>query len=165
MSTVPFVGMSPTPNCYALVSGAADAETRLNAFDHALLRAGVGDTNLMRVSSILPPAATRIGKEELLLPKGGLIPIAYAVIESAKPGQVISAAVAVGIPEDESEPGVIMEHEDEAELIIVETTVRKMAEDAFAIRNRRLKEVFSVGVEHHVEKVGSVFAAVVLWYR
>jgi arginine decarboxylase, pyruvoyl-dependent len=165
MSTVPFVGMSPTPNCYALVSGAADAETRLNAFDHALLRAGVGDTNLMRVSSILPPAATRFGKEELLLPKGGLIPIAYAVIESAKPGQVISAAVAVGIPEDESEPGVIMEHEDEAELIIVETTVRKMAEDAFAIRNRRLKEVFSVGVEHHVEKVGSVFAAVVLWYR
>lgn len=160
-----FAGMAPTPNCFALVEGASEGTTKLNAFDHSLLKAGVGDTNLMRVSSILPPAATRIDASELHLPKGGLIPIAYAVIDSAVPGEIISAAVAVGIPEDPSEPGVIMEFEDTDTLVNVEATVRNMVVEAFDIRGRQLKEVLSVGVEHRVEQVGAVFAGVVLWYQ
>jgi len=52
----------------------------LNAFDMALLDAGVGDTNLVRMSSIVPPSCKEV--EGMLLPKGGLIPIAYGSISS-----------------------------------------------------------------------------------
>ena len=53
-----------TPTRYFMAHGCAEGVTELNAFDAALLRAGVGDTNLVRVSSILPP-----GCEEMEPPR------------------------------------------------------------------------------------------------
>ena len=44
-----------TPTQYFLVSGASDGYMPLNAFDGALLQAGIGNTNLVRMSSIVPP--------------------------------------------------------------------------------------------------------------
>lgn len=155
--------MVRTPNVYCLVKGAAEGRRRLNAFDKALLEAGVGDTNLVRMSSILPPGAREVNSLEL--PKGGLVPLAYAAIDSETPGQVISSAVAVGIPEDEAEPGVIMEFEDTDTLDSVEAVVRQMVADAFEYRNRKLKEIKSVGIEHTVQKCASTFAAAVIWYE
>jgi len=157
--------MVKTPDMYCLVKGAAEGRTRLNAFDKALLEAGVGDTNLMRMSSILPPAAEEISVNELVLPKGGLIPLAYATIDSTTPGRMISGAIAVGIPEDDREPGVIMEFEDHAPLSTVEEIVRQMVVDGFEYRNRKLKEIKTVGIEHKVEQCAAVFAAAVLWYK
>jgi arginine decarboxylase len=156
--------MSKTPNIYCLVKGASEGRTRLNAFDKALLQAGVGDTNLMRMSSILPPAAREVSVDEIVFPKGGFIPLAYAAIDGTTPGRVISAAIAVGIPVDNREPGVIMEFEDHAHLDTVEEIVRQMVIDGFEYRNRKLKEIKSIGVEHRVEQTASVFAAAVLWY-
>ncbi len=157
--------MSETPNVYCLVKGAAEGRTRLNAFDKALLVAGVGDTNLMRMSSILPPGAEEQSIADLQLPKGGLIPLAYAAIDGTTPGRLISSAIAVGIPEDDREPGVIMEFEDHANLDTVEAIVRQMVIDAFDYRDRQLKEIKSIGIEHKVEVCGSTFAAAVLWYK
>ena len=157
--------MVQTPNIYSLVRGAAEGRTRLNAFDKSLLEAGVGDTNLMRMSSILPPGAEQVKVSEMVLPKGGLVPLAYATIDGTTPGQMISAAIAVGIPEDDSEPGVIMEFEDHAELKTVEAIVRQMVVDGFEYRNRKLKEIKSFGIEHKIETCGAVFAAAVLWYK
>lgn len=157
--------MVPTPNTYCLVTGAAEGNTRLNAFDNALLEAGVGDTNLMRMSSICPPGAEEITREELVLPKGGLIPLAYATIDSQTPQMWIASAIAIGIPEDPTEPGVIMEFEDHTRLEYVETIVRQMVVDAFAYRNRALKEIKFAGIEHQVTKCASTFAAAVLWYK
>lgn len=155
--------MVKTPNVYKLVKGFGEGRMPLNAFDKALLDAGVGDTNLVRMSSIVPPACKEV--KDIILPKGGLIPIAYANITSTKPGDIISACIAVGIPEDPTEPGVIMEHEDHLPLAQVEATVRQMCVDAFEYRNRKLKEVKSLGIEHTVVNCGSVFAAAVLWYE
>lgn len=157
--------MVETPNIFCLVKGASEGRTRLNAFDNALLNAGVGDTNLMRMSSILPPAAGQRGIEDIDLPKGGLIPLAYATIDSTTPGRYISSAIAVGIPEDDAEPGVIMEFEDHSELENVESIVRQMVIDAFEYRRRKLKEIKSIGIEHKVENCASTFAAAVLWYE
>lgn len=157
--------MVPTPNVYFLVSGAAEGNTRLNAFDNALLEAGVGDTNLMRMSSICPPGAEEVSREDVTLPKGGLIPLAYATIDSQTPQMWIASAIAVGIPEDSSEPGVIMEFEDHTRLEYVETIVKQMVVDAFEYRNRALKEIRFAGIEHQVEKCGSTFTAAVLWYK
>lgn len=157
--------MVNTPNIYFLVRGSAEGRTRLNAFDKALLNAGVGDTNLMRMSSILPPGAKQMDVNDVDLPKGGLIPLAYATIDGNTPGRLISAAIAVGIPEDESEPGVIMEYEDHADLDTVESIVRQMVVDGFEYRNRKLKEIKSYGIEHKIKVCGAVFAAAVLWYK
>ena len=157
--------MVKTPNIYCLVKGAAEGRTRLNAFDKSLLAAGVGDTNLMRMSSILPPAAREVGVNDIKLPPGGLIPLAYAAYDGNTPGQWISAAIAVGIPEDDREPGVIMEFEDSSRLSNVEEIVRQMVVDGFEYRNRKLKEIKSLGVEHQIEQCGAVFAAAVLWYE
>lgn len=77
-------------------SGKRVASTELNAFDAALLDAGVGDTNLIKMSSILPPGAVEI--ERLTLKKGSFIPLAYGDRTSDIYGEKISAAVAVGIP-------------------------------------------------------------------
>ncbi|MBI3007466.1 MAG: pyruvoyl-dependent arginine decarboxylase, partial [candidate division NC10 bacterium] len=70
--------MLETPTCYALAVGAAEGETELNAFDNALLQAGIGNVNLVRVSSIVPPKAAFC--PEVALPPGALVPTAYATI-------------------------------------------------------------------------------------
>ncbi len=157
--------MVETPNVYCLVSGAAEGNTRLNAFDNALLEAGVGDTNLMRMSSICPPRAKEVSRDEIELPGGGLIPLAYAHIDSQTPQMWIASAIAVGIPEDETQPGVIMEFEDHTRLEYVENIVKQMVVDAFEYRKRALKEIKFVGVEHQVTKCAATFAAAVLWYK
>lgn len=157
--------MVQTPNVYCLVSGAAEGNTKLNAFDNALLEAGVGDTNLMRMSSICPPGAQQVSRNEITLPGGALVPLAYAHIDSQTPQMWIASAVAMGIPEDPSEPGVIMEFEDHTRLQYVETIVRQMVVDAFEYRKRALKEIKFVGVEHQVQNCAATFAAAVLWYK
>ncbi len=151
------------PNVFKLVSGTGEGFMPLNAFDQALLNAGIGDTNLMRMSSIIPPHAQEV--DEIDLPAGALVPVAYGSISSSKPGQVISSAIAVGLPEDPAEAGVIMEHEDEAPLVNVKDTVYNMALEAFRYRNRKCRQIKTIGAEHTVEQHGAVFAAAVLWYR
>ena len=156
------LGKMATPNIYRLATGSAEANTSLNAFDKALLQAGIGDTNLVRMSSILPPGAQQVSKLEL--PKGALVPVAYAALESERKGDQIAAAVGVGIPENSLESGVIMEYKHHGAGQTAEEKVRKMVEDAFAYRRRELAEVISVSVDHTVKKCGAVFAGVVLWY-
>ena len=114
----------------------------------------------MRMSSILPPGAQERKVGNLDLPAGGFIPLAYATIDSTTPGQFISSAVAVGIPENDSQPGVIMEFEDHSKLENVEEIVRQMVVDAFESRSRVLKEIKSIGIEHKVENCAATPASV-----
>lgn len=152
--------MLPTPKKFTLVAGAAEGPTTLNAFDNALLAAGIGNLNLLRVSSILPPAAELV--EELDIPPGALTPTAYGAITSEEPGETIAAAVAVGMSEDTF--GVIMEWSGRATAEEAEAKVRAMVEAAFAHRGMELKNVLVKSAEHTVEKAGCAFAAVTLWY-
>ncbi len=152
-----------TPSHYFLCSGLADGYSLLNAFDQALLAAGVGDTNLVRLSSILPPACQRV--EPFELPGGSLVPVAYAKMTSSKPGETIAAAVAIAIPEDPSLPGLIMEHHQSAPLSEVLAEVREMALQGMSHRKRNVAEVLAIGSEHIVERHGAAFAGVVLWNR
>jgi len=147
------------PQAYFLCAGHGDAERRLVAFDQALLRAGIADVNLVRLSSIVGPHVKRI--EPVKLAPGLLVPTAYAQYCSDEPGQVIAAAVAIAKPDDPERAGVIMEYSDAAPRAEVEEIVRGMAEEA--IRNRGLKvaHMESIAAEHVVEKTGCVFAGVV----
>ncbi len=153
--------MFSQPTHYFLCSGNAEGYSPLNAFDGALLNSGVGDTNLVRMSSILPPAC--ITTPPFKLPYGALVPVAYADMVGSNPGTWIAAAVSIGIPLDPALPGLIMEYHAEGRLTDIEAQVREMAIQGMATRNREIKEVISLGVEHRIENHGACFAGVVLW--
>jgi arginine decarboxylase len=149
------------PTSYFLVAGYAEGPTLLNAFDNALMKAGVGNTNLVRMSSILPPNCKRI--EPTQLPYGALIPVAYAEESSPQPGTPVAAAVACGVPDDPRLPGVIMEHHMTDEEKLCREIVLQKLEAAFAARGYKLKDVQAASAFGIVKEVGSAFAGVVLW--
>jgi arginine decarboxylase len=152
-----------TPTHYFLVSGASEGFTSLNAFDGALLRAGIGDTNIVKMSSIVPPRCQLISP--VPLPPGSLVPTAYASITSDVPGQIIASAVAVALPTEPHFPGLIMEYSGRGSKAEIEEMVRQMALDGMKLRKREIKDLKSMAVEHKVQKVGATLAAVVLWDR
>jgi arginine decarboxylase len=156
-------GMTTTiPNKFFLAAGHSEGMTKLNAFDNALVDTGVGNTNLMKMSSILPPNSTQI--KPFKLPLGALIPIAYGSKVSTQTDEIISAAVAVAIPKDPRLNGLIMEHSGAGHKEDIESIVRQMAEQGFKTRGYKLKEIRSISAQHRVSNVGAAFACVVLWW-
>ncbi len=152
------------PNIYTIKAAAAEGFSELNAFDVALLKSGVGNTNLVKMSSILPPNCKK--KESIELPLGDLVPVAYAALTSSKKGQRIAAAVAIGIPKDKTKNGLIMEFEDyDITKEQAEEHVRKMAEWGMRYRGYEIERIESIAVDHVVEEHGAVFACVVLWWE
>jgi arginine decarboxylase len=99
--------MTRTVTMAAATAGHAEGGTTLNAFDNALLAAGIGNINLIKVSSILPPEVPVIDLPKIKL--GALIPTAYAAMTSETPGETVAAAVGYAVPDDPAKNGVIME--------------------------------------------------------
>ncbi len=149
-----------TPVSYTLAVGAAAGPTPLNAFDNALLAAGIGNVNLMKMSSILPPGVKYV--ERLDIPPGSLVPTAYCTWTSEVPGEHIAAAVGVGLSRNSF--GVIMEYAGPGTREQAEAEISRMLEEAYEQRKMKLHEVRIRGVDYQVRTLGSVVAAAVLWY-
>lgn len=82
----------------AIVSGHDEGPTKLNAFDNALSNAGIGDVNLIKVSSMLAS-----NTELCELPKlkaGSMVNCVLSQITSDNPGDEIIAVIAVAIGEE-----------------------------------------------------------------
>jgi len=84
------------PTRIILTSGIGIGSTKLNAFDNALLNAGIGNFNLLSVSSIIPPKAkiiylTKDNREKLLPEIGSIVPIVYSCVYGEKLGERIVA--------------------------------------------------------------------------
>jgi arginine decarboxylase len=144
----------------AATAGHAEGGTALNAFDNALLAAGIGNINLVKVSSILPPEVPVID-----LPKikpGALIPTAYAAMTSEVPGETIAAAVGYAVPDDPAKNGVIMEFHGLADRQQAEDAIRVMLDEAFRVRGESIRELKVFAVEHTVERIGCALAAITL---
>ena len=152
-----------TPTKFFLVSGSCEGFSLLNAFDGALLASGVGDTNLVKMSSILPPGCEEVKPAPVPMPQGALVPVAYASLASDVPGEIISAAVAIGIPQDGNRAGLIMEYSARAEEQIVVEQVKKMVEKGMELRKRAIKDIMAISATYKVVAIGAVFAGVVLW--
>ena len=150
-----------TPTKYYFAAGASEGFMPLNAFDGALMDAGVGNTNLVKMSSIVPPHCQEV--EPIALPFGALVPVAYAAISSQIPGEIIAAAVAACFPVDETKPGLIMEYSARGHKEEVEQIVRNMAAAGMKMRGEEIKEIKSICKEHKVQATGAVWAGVVLW--
>jgi arginine decarboxylase len=152
-----------TPDAYFFVQGSAEGYMPLNAFDGALLASGIGNTNIVKMSSIVPPDARRI--RPVSIPYGAIVPAAYASITSTVKGQTISAAVAAAFPSDKSMPGLIMEYSATGNPDEIESICRDMALHGLEARGLQTGFIESTSVSHHVENAGAAFAAVVLWAR
>ncbi len=141
----------------AIVSGKDEGPTKLNAFDNALSNAGIGDVNLIKVSSMLS------GNAEICdLPKlkpGAMVNCVLSSITSDNPGDEITAVVAVALGE---ELGCVVEtsgiNKNPNDLIKEgEEMVRYMME-------KRKVEIKDLIVEYSttkVEKIASCIASVV----
>jgi arginine decarboxylase len=144
----------------AATAGGAEGGTALNAFDNALLAAGIGNVNLVKVSSIVPPDVDIVDLPAIK--PGAIVPTAYAAITSETPGETIAAAVGYALPEDRTKAGVIMEYHDRADRATADRAVRAMLEEAFRVRGERIREVRVIAAEHRVRAVGCAMAAVAL---
>lgn len=152
---------------FVTVSGKGGGKTELNAFDSALVDAGVGNYNLVRLSSILPPN-TYQGCTIQLSP-GSLLPIAYGTITSNKENTCVAASVGVGIPKDRSSIGVIMEYSTSScELIsdeFIKSRVENMVVEAMESRQIKFDTIlvassisYKPNTEYH-----SAFSGIALW--
>jgi len=152
--------MLPTPKKFFVTAGSSEGKSNLTAFDNALLEGRIGNLNLMRVSSILPPGVQYCPDMEI--PPGSLVPTAYGFIISDVPGELIAAAVGVGFSKDTF--GVIMEFSGKCSRADAEAKIESMLKEAFETRGMELVGIKIAAAEHHVEKIGCALAAVPLWY-
>ena len=82
----------------AIVSGKDEGPTKLNAFDNALSNAGIGDVNLIKVSSML---SGNTGICDLpKLKAGAMVNCVLSEITSDNPGDEITAVVAIALGEE-----------------------------------------------------------------
>lgn len=149
------------PKHFFLVTGASEGYTPLNAFDGALLNAGIGNTNLIKLSSIVPPGSTLI--DPVLIPAGVFLPVAYGSLHSNVPGEWIAAAVATAVPQDRTLPGVIMEYSTRGRSDDVESIARAMAEEAMTRRKISNYEIHTASQDIQIQSLAAIVAAVVLW--
>lgn len=124
---------------FTLVAGTGRGTMELNAFDSALQTAGVGNYNLIRVSSILPPQAEEA--IDINVAFGSLLPIAYGSIISGEEGKEIAAAIGVGIPVDRENIGVIMEYSGFCSQCQAVEKVTAMVKEAMDIRRITIDEI------------------------
>lgn len=141
----------------SITSGRAEGPTRLNAFDNALLDAGIGDINLITVSSMLP-AGTQIVK----LPKfeaGKMVNCVLAHESSDNEGDLISAVVAAATSDDfgcvVENTGVNRDPEE------VKKEAEEMVRYMMDVRGLEIKEIIIGNESHRVKKQGAVVASVV----
>lgn len=150
------------PSKWYFAAGVAEGDTELNAFDNALCAAGVGNTNLVKMSSILPPRCVEI--DPVKLPLGCLVPVAYAAMDTNVSGQTVAAAVAIAFPTDPNLNGLIMEVHGVGTKVEFEEKVRAMAASGFEARGWEIKEVRSCACEATSRnRPAAAFASVVLW--
>ncbi|MBQ6511094.1 pyruvoyl-dependent arginine decarboxylase [Methanobrevibacter sp.] len=141
----------------AIVSGKDEGPTKLNAFDNALSDAGIGDVNLIKVSSMLAGDA-----EVNELPKlkaGSMVNCVLSEITSDNPGDVITAVIAVAIG---NELGCVVEttgiNKEESQLI---NEAQDMVKYMMDKRNVDIEDLIIESSTTTVKNIASVVASVV----
>lgn len=141
----------------AITSGKSEGPSKLNAFDNALLDAGIGDVNLIKVSSIIP-ANSEFVKLPFLKP-GNMTNCVLAHATSDKKGDLITAVIAVATSDDF---GCVVEHSEvNKDPEEVKEHAVFMVKEMMKIRNMEIKDIIIEEKSHVVEKQGSVVAAIV----
>lgn len=150
-------------------TGVGKSKNGLPSFDKALIDAGVGNYNLVRLSSILPSNHEWVPVQSLpvRLPEGSLLPTAYSTITSDKLGDKLISTIGVGIPVDFRNVCVIMEYSalNVPKEQAVET-LHDMIKEAFQVRGWELDNILFDVAEAEVEEEGTkytTFACISEW--
>ncbi len=94
---------------YNIVASTGRGGTKLSAFDDALYNSNVGNFNLVKVSSIIPPNSKKLDSLPSELPEGSIIHCAYSVEISNEINRWIVSNIGIAIPDNFKQSGVIME--------------------------------------------------------
>ena len=147
------------PSKFKVVKGVGKSPYPLVAFDRALQNAGIGDYNLVKVSSILP--ANCKFTENIDMPKGSILYAAYATT-TISVGETSSVGVAVAKATSSEDNGVIFEH---SSLDNPSETLKRMCISAMENRERIIESINVCAQTIYGEKnlYVSAIAAVVMW--
>jgi arginine decarboxylase len=151
--------MLPIPTKFFVTSGEAVSRVSdLNAFDRALLKAGIGELNLVPVSSILPMGIKQVKPRPL--PRGA---VTFCVLaqQRGSEGEMISAGVAYGFRTDGKGGYVAEGHMHGTQKNLKEHLQWKMDEIA-KLRAVEIEKVFykteelTIPMDHYGAVVGAV---------
>jgi len=130
-------GESVIPRKYFVVSGKGLSEvSMLNAYDRALLDAGIGNYNLVPVSSIIPPGAEEI--EPIKLPPGSIVFVVIAKAEGRE--GTVSAGMAWYSGESE-ECGFVVEAHGNTDIGEIGRRLKSMIEEMGKARGINVEAV------------------------
>lgn len=107
-----FPSESFVPSKVFLTKGAGVHREKLTSFEMALRSAGIARHNLVRVSSILPPACEIVDREEGIerLSPGQVVFCVLAEMATNEPGRRVTASVGLAVAESMEQYGYISEH-------------------------------------------------------
>lgn len=150
------------PREFFVTSGVGMDSEQAAAFDFALYDAGIGECNLVGVSSILPAKAIEIERSKVILTPGE---ITFCVMSRAegKSGEVIGAGIGYGRMVGENGSGIICEHHGHHSETYITAKIRKKLYKMAEIRAKEIvvNDLKAKSVEVEEEKFGSVVVALV----
>ncbi len=141
----------------SITSGKAEGPTKLNAFDNALLDAGIGDVNLIKVSSIIPTGAEIVELPQF--PAGKMVNTVLSYVSSDQKGDQLCAVIAVAISDELGcvvEHGGINQHPEK-----VKGEALDMVNSMMQVRGLEINDIIIEYQEHRVKNQGAAVAAVV----
>jgi len=159
-ATVLVIGMYLLPCEFFVTSASAFSEVSdLNAFDMALISMGIGEQNLVAVSSVIPAGAVEVDVKDM--PRGAVTHCVLAQIRGSD-GDIISAGIAYAFRKDGNGGYVAEGRIHGSESSLKDALKRKMNEMA-RCRNVELSDVRYVTEELSVPKghYGACLAALV----
>lgn len=129
------------PKKFFVTSGKGESVTSLNAFDVALIDAGIDQCNLVLVSSILPPDAVHISNPIPAITPGAITFTVLARMDGEH-GDTIGAGLgwAIGIRDNQMKMGIVAEdygfknHKD------VEHATKTKLDEMASVRNLKVIE-------------------------
>lgn len=114
--------MFENPTRFTVTTGIGISDISfMNAFDNAMIDAGIGDINLVKVSSVLPPNIEKIDKIPHVI--GDFLPGVIAV--STGRGKELAAGIAYTFRKD-GKGGYVAEHTAQQDEIHDETFVKAL---------------------------------------
>ena len=104
--------MQLVPTRMFLTRGVGHHKEELRSFELALRNAGIEKSNLVTVSSIMPPNCKIIPRDEglKLLSPGQITFCVMSRLASNEPRRLLAASIGVAVPADKSHYGYISEH-------------------------------------------------------
>ncbi len=104
--------MGFVPTKVFFTKGVGRHKSKLGSFERALRDAGIAQFNLVEVSSIFPPNAEIIPREDgvKLLKPGQIVFVVMAKNSSNELNRMIAASVGLAVPKDRSRYGYLSEH-------------------------------------------------------